>query len=128
MAVPQDWMPPDMSAAVKDSLAARWPTDPHLAAGTAWQAWAAIVMATPEGREPVVGSVSTGSQSISYDQPVSAYKAALDVSAWHLARTRKGAVASVDLPRDLSDPCANPRMHSTWSGFPGVYRYGRWWP
>ena len=70
MAVPQDWMPPDMPDAQKDEIAARHPNDPEAAAAEAWIIWA--------NEMPVDQAiqVTTGSQSVTYDQ--SAYDASME--------------------------------------------------
>lgn len=122
MTVPQDWMPADMGPVVKDTYAALFPTDPHLAAAHAWDTWAQTLLSA-DGGTTLVSSVSTGSQSISYATPVSAHSAALDVMHWHLARSRKGAVLSPDFPdQRLTGACPPPdggpsRRRTQWRGF-----------
>ena len=109
--IPEDWMPVDMPIAEKQAIAARYPIDPHRAAGVAWETWAAYLLTTGDGTASV-SSVSTGGQSISYGKPVSAHTAAMDVAAWHFARTRR-AVLSPDDP--------NTPRPSTWAVAPSAF-------
>lgn len=85
---PKAWMPSDMLDADKDRFVALHPDDPHAAAAAAWEAWAAT-----KAPEPVVGSVATGAQSISYMKGFSEYSACLERADWHRARAKVRSVA-----------------------------------
>ena len=86
-------MPPEMPQEDKDAWAERYPTDPHRAAGEAWEAWAATLPVTA-----TVTSVSTGDQSVTYKDGVSEYDAAVQRAEWHLARANVRSVALVSGP------------------------------
>ena len=87
MAVPQDWMPPDMPDAQKDEIAARHPNDPEAAAAEAWIIWA--------NEMPVdqAITVTTGAQSVTYDQ--TAYDASMERARWYLSRSKDAAAVHV---------------------------------
>ena len=87
MAVPQDWMPPEMSDEQKDEIAARHPNDPEGAAAEAWIVWA--------NEMPVdqAISVSTGSQSVTYDQ--TAYDSSMERARWYLSRSKDSAAVHI---------------------------------
>ena len=87
MAVPQDWMPPDMPEAQKDEIAARHPNDPEAAAAEAWIVWANDM--------PVdqAITVTTGAQSVTYDQ--TAYDASMERARWYLSRSKDATAVHV---------------------------------
>ena len=64
------WMPDEMDPDEKSAWAAKYPDDPHRAAGSAWESWAALIKAS--GEDVRVASVSTGGQSVSYEMGTSA--------------------------------------------------------
>lgn len=90
------WMPTAMTADEKAAWAAAYPLDPHRAAAMAWEAWAAALVA--ESDSSVATSVSTGVQSITYGEAISAAGHARAKAAWHWARCRTAAVRSPDFP------------------------------
>ena len=108
---PTIWMPELMDSEEKDEWAAAYPDDAHRAAGAAWESWAAQLKAT--GEDVGVTSVSTGAQSISYATGTSAVQRALDVAAWHYARSPAGAVLSPDYNRTPDTPITS-QIPPTW--------------
>jgi hypothetical protein len=85
---PKAWMPTDMLDSDKQYFITLHPEDPHAAAASAWEAWAATLES-----EALVASVSTGAQSISYAKGYSASQSALERASWHRARTKVVSVA-----------------------------------
>ena len=80
-----EWMPPSMDQADKDAFAASHPDDPHRAAQTAWETYAATL---PTGDAEGVHSVSTGAQSVTYANGSGPRGVALGRAAWHASRAR----------------------------------------
>lgn len=99
------WMPDEMDPDEKSAWAAKYPDDPHRAAGSAWESWAALIKAS--GEDVRVASVSTGGQSVSYEMGTSASSRALDVAAWHYARSARLAVRSPDYNRTPDTPISS---------------------
>jgi len=89
VAIPQDWMPPGMPDEQKDEIAAKHPDDPAAAAAEAWAVWANEMPVDEQG----VKSVTTGAQSITYDQ--SPYESAMERARWYKSRSK--SAASVDV-------------------------------
>lgn len=87
MDIPKAWMPKDMLDSDKNKFVAQAPTDPHLAAALAWEAWAAVADDTP-----VVVSVSTGAQTASYGRGFSPHHNAMERAAWHRTRAKLTSV------------------------------------
>jgi hypothetical protein len=85
---PKAWMPQEMLDSDKNYFISLSPTDPHLAAALAWEAWAATLDA-----EPVVQSVSTGAQSATYSKGYSKYSNAMERATWHRSRAKIRSVA-----------------------------------
>lgn len=115
------WMPEEMDPSEKAAWDASAPGDPHLAAGRAWESWAAEIKAS--GQDVEVASVSTGAQSVSYVAGTSASQRALDIAAWHYAKRGKGAVLSPDYNRTPDAPFTSllpPTWPRSTSGAP-------WW-
>jgi hypothetical protein len=99
------WMPDDMDEGEKEHWASAYPTNPHKAAGMAWESWAAQLA---DDEVAVVSSVSTGAQSVSYAQPTSAHSRAVARANWHFSRM-PGAVRSPDYPTSVG-----PTMSFGW--------------
>lgn len=72
-----------------------WATDAHYAAGLMWDAYAGQL-----DSGPLVSSVNTGSQSVSYSPaaPLGDFGVAARRAAWHFARSHNGAGGLVSVP------------------------------
>ena len=90
MAIPQDWMPPDMPDEQKDEIAAKHPDDPFAAAAEAWVVWANEMPIEEQG----VKSVSTGAQSITYENG-GPYDAAMERARWYLSRSKNATAVDI---------------------------------
>lgn len=101
---PKAWMPAEMLDSDKDYFVSLAPTDPHLAAALAWEAWASTLEA-----EPVVQSVATGAQSATYAKGYSPYANAMERANWHRSRAK---VKSVELGPKFQDTAGyDPAPH-----------------
>lgn len=107
---PTLWMPAEMDSEEKQAWADAFPTDPHKAAGAAWESWATQIK--NDGNDVEVTSVSTGAQSISYARPTSDALRAMEIARWHYARSGGSAVRSPDYP---SSGTAAPDVSFGWN-------------
>jgi hypothetical protein len=82
------WMPKDMLDSDKDYFVSCAPTDPHLAAALAWEAWASNA-----DDEPAVREVWTGVQKVQYARGNTPFQTAMDRAAWHRSRAKIQSVA-----------------------------------
>jgi hypothetical protein len=93
-------LPYDQAQSIADET---WETSPHLCAALQWEAYAATLPPTP-----VVASVNTGVQSVSYSPPapVGQFGLAMDRANWHRSFL-EGSLLSVALsttPDSYLDP------------------------
>ena len=88
--IPQSWMPEGMPDEQKDEIAAKHPDDPYAAAAEAWATWANEMPIEEQG----VKSISTGSQSITYEGG-GPYDAAMDRARWYKSRSKTAKALDV---------------------------------
>ena len=80
-------MPPAMDDARKTEYAAAYPDDPHAAAASAWEEWAALMAA-----DPTIKTAGTGAQSVTFVEGKSAFKQAETRARWHRTRAKARSV------------------------------------
>lgn len=82
------WMPAGMDEYARQEHVDAHPDDPHAAAAAAWEDWAAQQEDPDPTTAPVIGSMSTGVQSVSYSGARTVKDQALERAAFHRARAR----------------------------------------
>lgn len=92
------WMPAAMAADEKAAWAAAYPLDPHRSAAMAWEAWAAALTDPDALAQGGVASVTTGDQSVDYEDGLTELEVAQGRAAWHWARVPGASVRSPDYP------------------------------
>jgi hypothetical protein len=113
---PKAWMPKDMLDADKDYFAHLAPTDAHMAAALAWEAWSSTLDA-----EPVVQTVSTGAQSATYAKGYSPHQNAQERAAWHRSRAKIKSVAVG--PHFVDTPSYTPLTREEQEDFDGIVEH-----